>query len=71
MKPSDSLNCDSISIKATAARWECHPLTVRRMIKAGKLSVLRHSRQLVRIPLVEIQRVEAEALVKIPPSKAA
>jgi excisionase family DNA binding protein len=57
---------NTLTIKATASRWHCHPLTVRRMIKSGRLAVHRHSRQFVRIPLSEVLRVEAEALVKLP-----
>jgi hypothetical protein len=49
------------TIKAAAARWQCHELTVRRKIRRGELKVLRFSPQCVRIPYAEILRCELEA----------
>lgn len=51
------------TIKRTAARWQCHELTVRRKIRRGELQVCRFSRQHVRIPFSEILRHEQEAKV--------
>jgi hypothetical protein len=49
------------TIQRTAARWQCHELTVRRKIRRGELKVLRFSPQHVRIPFAEILRHEEEA----------
>jgi len=49
------------TIKAAAERTHVHPLTIRRAIRAGKIKVLRFSRQCVRIPHEELMRYEREA----------
>lgn len=49
------------TIKAAAERARVHPLTIRRAIRAGKIKVLRFSRQCVRIPHEELMRYEQEA----------
>jgi excisionase family DNA binding protein len=49
------------TIKAAAERAHVHPLTIRRAIRAGKIKVLRFSRQCVRIPHAELMRYEQEA----------
>jgi excisionase family DNA binding protein len=49
------------SIQQLAARWAVHPLTVRRRIKRGEIKALRLGRQIVRIELAEVERIEKEA----------
>lgn len=49
------------SIQELAARWSVHPLTIRRRIRRGEIRCLRHGRQIVRIELAEIERLEREA----------
>lgn len=49
------------TIQELAARWSVHPLTIRRRIRRGEIRCLRHGRQIVRIELAEIERLEREA----------
>jgi excisionase family DNA binding protein len=51
------------TIQQLAARWNVHPLTIRRRIHRGEIRCLRFSRQLVRIELAEVERFEREARV--------
>lgn len=51
------------TIQELATRWNCHPLTIRRRIKSGEIRCLRFSRQLVRIELAEVERIEGAARV--------
>jgi excisionase family DNA binding protein len=51
----------SLSPASVATRWECSVMTVKRRIKSGGLKAQKNGR-LVRIPLSEIIRYEAEAL---------
>ncbi|MES2469430.1 MAG: excisionase family DNA-binding protein [Verrucomicrobiota bacterium] len=51
------------TIQQLAARWNVHPLTIRRRIHRGELRCLRFGRQLVRIELAEIERFEKEARI--------
>lgn len=41
-------------------RWQCHPLTVRRLIKAGQLQAHRFGK-LVRISHTDLLKYEADA----------
>jgi excisionase family DNA binding protein len=50
-----------LSIAELAARWGVHSLTIRRRIKRGEIKVLRLSRQIVRIEIAELERIEKEA----------
>ncbi|MBL9115456.1 MAG: excisionase family DNA-binding protein [Verrucomicrobiaceae bacterium] len=63
MKVSASTSHSQFTIHQLAARWNVHPLTIRRRIKAGEIRCLRYSRQLVRIELAEVERYESEARV--------
>ena len=49
------------TIQELAARWSVHPLTIRRRIRRGEIRCLRHGRQIVRIEVAEIERLEREA----------
>jgi excisionase family DNA binding protein len=49
------------TIQELAARWSVHPLTIRRRLRRGEIRCLRHGRQIVRIELAEIERLEREA----------
>ena len=51
------------TIQQLAARWNVHPLTIRRRIHRGELRCLRFGRQLVRIEQGEIERFEREARI--------
>jgi excisionase family DNA binding protein len=57
----EDLTKTHLSIAELAARWGCHALTIRRRIKRGEIAALRLSRQLVRIEVAEIERIEKEA----------
>lgn len=59
----ETLPKSQFSIRELAARWAVHPLTIRRRIRRGEIRCLRHGRQIVRIELAEIERLEAEARV--------
>jgi excisionase family DNA binding protein len=50
-----------LSIAELAARWGVHSLTIRRRIKRGEIKALRLGRQIVRIELAEVERIEKEA----------
>ncbi|MCB1225862.1 MAG: helix-turn-helix domain-containing protein [Verrucomicrobiales bacterium] len=50
-----------LSIPELAARWGVCQLTIRRRIKRGEIRCLRLGRQLVRIEIEEIERIEREA----------
>lgn len=47
---------------AVAERWSCSVMTVKRRIKAGLIHAQKNGR-LVRIPIAEINRFEAEATI--------
>lgn len=49
------------TIQELADRWSVHPLTIRRRIRRGDIRCLRHGRQIVRIEIAEIERLEREA----------
>ena len=46
-----------LSPRATAARWEYHPESIRRLIRSGKLPAIRLGSRL-RIPLKAIEEIE-------------
>ena len=46
-----------LSPGATAARWEYHPASIRRLIRSGKLPAIRLGSRL-RIPLKAIEEIE-------------
>lgn len=46
-----------LSPGATAARWEYHPESIRRLIRSGKLPAIRLGTRL-RIPLKAIEEIE-------------
>jgi len=56
-----ALSKTQFTIQELAARWSVHPLTIRRRIRRGEIRCLRHGRQIVRIELAEIERLEQEA----------
>lgn len=63
MKATASPSQSQFTIHQLAARWNVHPLTIRRRIKSGEIRCLRFSRQLVRIELAEVERFERAARV--------
>lgn len=56
-----TLSKTQFTIQELAARWAVHPLTIRRRIRRGEIRCLRHGRQIVRVELAEIERLEKEA----------
>ena len=56
-----TLSKTQFTIQELAARWSVHPLTIRRRIRRGEIRCLRHGRQIVRIEVAEIERLEREA----------
>ena len=48
-----------LTITQLAARLGVHPLTIRRRVKSGEIKVLRMGRQIVRIEMSEVKRIEA------------
>ena len=54
-----------LSRNGLAARWEMHPITLRRKEKAGKLPFLKLGARGVRYRLSDIERIEAEAEVSL------
>jgi len=48
-----------LSIAQLAARLGVHTLTIRRRIAKGEINVLRMGRQIVRIEMSEVERIEA------------
>ena len=57
-----AVNTKPLTITEVAERWTCSPATVRRLIKAGKLTAGRLSPGAVRIAWAEVERYESEAL---------
>lgn len=57
----DALSKTHLSIAELAARWGVHSLTIRRRIKRAEIKALRLGRQIVRIELAEVERIEKEA----------
>ena len=53
----ESISNQLLSPKATAARWEYHPESIRRLIRSGKLPAIRLGSRL-RIPLQAIEEIE-------------
>jgi excisionase family DNA binding protein len=54
-----------LSVASLAERWSCSEGTIRNMIRTGQLGCFRVG-ALVRIPLVEVQRLESELSPPLP-----
>lgn len=46
-----------LTVQEAAARYKCHPRTIRRLIESGEIGVYRVGPKLVRIDVVEVDRV--------------
>jgi excisionase family DNA binding protein len=53
---------NGLSYADLAERWGISVMTSRRMVKKHGMKVRRFSATLVRIPLSEVERIEAEAM---------
>jgi excisionase family DNA binding protein len=54
-----------LSVTALAERWRCSEGTIRNMIRKGQLGCFRVG-MLVRIPVVEVRRLESELSPPLP-----
>ena len=51
----------AFTVKTLAERWHCHPVTIRRMCKIGKLEHFTVGGHQIRIPASEVERAEGGA----------
>ena len=59
MRHTTNTDGESLTVAELAIRWKVSERTIRRLIADGGIGVLRLTRS-VRIPLVEVERVESE-----------
>lgn len=60
---SQTLSKTQFTIQELAAHWAVQPLTIRRRIRRSEIRCTRHGRQIVRMEISEIERLEKEVRV--------
>ena len=59
-EPERTSNPHFVTPAQIAGRWQCHPVSVLRLVRSSTLSSLRFGRR-VRVPLQEVERYEQRA----------